>query len=119
MCPRTWLTGLDLDTSAMYWSMLETGLGFVAGNLVVVYSLLARSRLTAHLRSLGSMLFSRFSRVESQEADNSFRSQGINLQGVNSANTSAYGEFDGHDIEEIPLNDRHIHMKKGFGSTTE
>ena len=45
------------------------------------------------------MLFSRFSRVESQE-DNSFQSRGTNLQSLNSASTSAYGEHDGWDTEE-------------------
>ena len=107
---------LDLDTSAIYWSMLETGLGFVAANLVVVYGLLAHSKLVSYLRSLGSTLFSKFSRVESQE-DNAFRSQGVNLQGLNSANTSTYGQHDGRDIEDIPLGDFQIHVEKGFGST--
>ena len=36
----------------MYWSMLETGLGFVAANLIVVYGLLAHSNLVPYLRSL-------------------------------------------------------------------
>ena len=61
MCGQALLTGLDLDTSAMYWSILEFGLGFVAANLVVGYGLLAHSSSVSHLRSLSSMLFSRFS----------------------------------------------------------
>lgn len=59
------------------------------------------------------MLFSRFSRVENQE-DNSFQSRGVSL---NSAKTSAYGEHDGRDTEEVPLGDFHIPVKKGFGCT--
>lgn len=112
------MTGLDLDTAAMYWSMLETGLGFVAANLVVVYGLLAHSRLVSYLRSLGSMLFSRFSRVESQE-DNSFQSRRVSLQGLNGANTSAYGDHNGRHTEEVPLDDFHIPLRKGLGSTVE
>lgn len=41
-CQRALLAGLDLDTSAIYWSMLDTGLGFVAAILVIVYGLLAQ-----------------------------------------------------------------------------
>lgn len=106
-----------LDTSAMYWSMLETGLGFVAANLVVVYGLLAHSKLVSYLRSLGSMLFSKFSRVESQE-DNSFQSRRVHHQGLDSANTFAYGEYDGRDTE-VPLDDFHIPVTKGLNSTVE
>ncbi len=117
ICQRALLTGLDLDTSAMYWSMLETGLGFVAANLVVVYGLLAHSKLVSYLRSLGSMLFSKFSRVESQE-DNSFQSRRVHHQGLDSANTFAYGEYDGRDTE-VPLDDFHIPVTKGLNSTVE
>ena len=49
MCQRALLTGLDLDTSAMYWNMLEIGLGFVSANLVVVYGMLAHSGLVSYL----------------------------------------------------------------------
>ena len=112
MCQRALLTGLDLDTSTIYWSMLETGLGFVGANRVVVYGLVAHSKLVSYLRSLSSMLFSRFSRVESQE-NNSFQSRRVNLQGSNRANSSAYGEHDGRDIEEVPLNDFDTPVTKG------
>ena len=100
----------------MYWNMLETGLGFVAAKLIFVYGLLAHRGLVPCLRSLSSMLFSRFSRVGSRQ-DNSFRSRRVSLQGLNSADTSAYGEHDGRDIEGVPLDDFRVLVKKDVEST--
>ncbi|MCJ1238399.1 hypothetical protein MMC14_006388 [Varicellaria rhodocarpa] len=104
-----------LDTSAIYWSMLETGLGFMTANLIIVYSLLAHNRLTSRLRSLGSLLFSKFSRIESQNRDPNFQANGASFRSKNSTDVSTSGTFAGRDIEEIPLDDRHIHMKREYG----
>ena len=64
------------------------------------------------------MLFSRFSRVdESRQDNNPFQSPGVSLQGLNSADSFAYGKNHGRDTEEgVALDDLGILVKKDFES---
>ncbi|MCJ1380091.1 hypothetical protein MMC17_003194 [Xylographa soralifera] len=104
-----------LITASMYWSMLEVGLAFIAANLIVVYGLLTRTIFSSALRSLRSLLPSRFSRVSSREGDDTFDRRRVWARKTG-GKFSTSTEISGRDTEEVPLDSRHIHMQQEFGS---
>jgi len=112
-----------LDTDAIYWSMLETGLGFITANCIIVFSLVAKSNLTSTFRSLRSRLFSRSSShsgIDSQrEVESSYQMRRKGFSTINSANVSAAGRSVDRDIEEMPLDERHIRVETQFGSSVQ
>ena len=100
--------------------MIEVGLGFIATNLIVVYGLLAHSSFSSSLRSLRSLLsLPKFSRVSSRENGSSFQTDEERMWPKNTGQHSTSAKYVGHDIEEMPLASRGIHLKREFETTVE
>ena len=108
-----------LITNCMYWSMLETGLGFIAANLVVVYGLFARAKpMGAFVHSLRSLIPARFTKMSST-GDSAFQSakNGRGWPQKESGSNSSAGSLGKKDEPSITRYE--VHVKHEFGTARE
>jgi len=89
-----------LVTGGIYWSMLETGLGFIAANSIVAFKLVTKRSIPAFLRNWSSIKFSKSIRDGSQRElqDSSFqlkRKGFTNMESGSAASRSLEGDMEG------------------------
>ena len=122
---------VDIDLTAaisMYWSMLESGLGFCAACLPTIYTIVKSKSLQSIVRSVGSMMSIHSDRSQGREGPKQPKSSPINtagntswskiseeqtLRSISTTDASAKQGVESIELEPMPPHDR-IHMTQTY-----